>query len=130
MNAISLAVEAAGGPIAAAKACGVRRQAVDKWVAKGALPRTEYTGETRHAICLAAAAAERGEPFDPAWLLAEAAPTKDVSAGATPPQLDRRAQLAPDDHRGRRITDPTGNEIKALRECGEKAVELAGRLAG
>lgn len=130
MNAISLAVEAAGGPVAAAKACGVRRQAVDKWVAKGALPRTEYTGETRHAICLAAAAAERGEPFDLAWLLAEAAPTKDLSAGATPPQLDRRTQLTPDDRRGRRTTDPTGTEIQALRDCAEQAKAVADRLAG
>lgn len=48
----------------------------------------------------------------------------------TAPSSDRRAQLTPDDHRGRRTTDPTGNEIQALRDCGEKAVELADRLAG
>lgn len=47
-----------------------------------------------------------------------------------PTEADRRTQLAPDDRRGRRATDPTGTEIQALRECGEKAVELADRLAG
>lgn len=51
-----------------------------------------------------------------------------ITASGTPEApVDRRAQLAPDD---RRATDPTGNEIQALRECGEKAVELADRLAG
>lgn len=69
MSPIEDAVAAAGGPIAAAKACGVSRQAVDKWIAKGSLPRTDYTGETSHAKSLAAAAEIRGEPFDPAELL-------------------------------------------------------------
>lgn len=79
MSAISLAVEAAGGPVASAKVCGVKRQAVDKWIAKGSLPRTEYTGETDYASRLANAAAVRGEPFDPAWLLAESAPKKNAA---------------------------------------------------
>lgn len=47
-----------------------------------------------------------------------------------PTDSDRRAQLAPDDHRGRRTTDPTGNEIQVLRDCAEKAKAVAGRLAG
>lgn len=79
MSAVSIAVEFAGGPIASAKACGIRRQAVDKWLAKGALPRTEYTGETDYAVRLAAAAAERGNPFEASWLLAEAAPRKSAA---------------------------------------------------
>mgnify|MGYP005817909937 CR=1 FL=1 len=43
---------------------------------------------------------------------------------------ERRAQLAPDDRRGRRTTDPTGNEIQTLRECAEQAKAVADRLAG
>jgi hypothetical protein len=74
MSAISIAVEKAGGPIAAASACGISRQSIDKWLAKGALPRTEYTGETRYAELLALAAERRGEQFDPEWLRVEASP--------------------------------------------------------
>ncbi|NHN79609.1 helix-turn-helix domain-containing protein [Azotobacter chroococcum] len=76
MSALSKAVESVGGPILAAKACGISRQAIDRWLTKGMLPRTEYTGETTYAVRLAAAAAERGFPFNAAWLLAEAAPKK------------------------------------------------------
>lgn len=43
---------------------------------------------------------------------------------------DRRAKLAPDDHRGRRATDPTGAEIETLRDCAEQAKAVADRLAG
>lgn len=43
---------------------------------------------------------------------------------------DRRTQLAPDDRRGRRTADPTGNEIKTLRDCAEQAKAVADRLAG
>ena len=134
MNAISLAVEAVGGPVAAAKVCGVRRQAVDKWVTKGALPRTDYTGETRYAERLAAAAAARGQPFDASWLLAEAAPNKaspeSAPARKVAPVADRRAQLAAEGRHGRRTTDPTDTDIQTLRECAEKASAVAGRLAG
>lgn len=76
MSALSRAVEAVGGPISAAKACRISRQAIDRWLTRGVLPRTEYTGETNYAVRLAEAAAERGHPFDAAWLLAEAAPKK------------------------------------------------------
>lgn len=50
------AIECAGGPPAAAKACGISLQAVHKWLAAGRLPRTEYTGETQYAEKIAAAA--------------------------------------------------------------------------
>lgn len=80
MSAISIAIEKAGGAVASAKACGVRRQAVDKWLAKGSLPRTDYTGETDYAQLLANAAAERGEHFDVTWLRENARPR---AAGAT-----------------------------------------------
>lgn len=76
MNAISIAVEKVGGPIAAAKACGVRRQAVDKWLNKGYLPRTDYTGETNYAQRLADAAEGC---FTAEWLLAEATPKKSAA---------------------------------------------------
>ncbi|MCK2124811.1 hypothetical protein [Pseudomonas sp. PNPG3] len=76
MNAVHTAIESAGGPIAAAAACSVSRQSVDKWIAKARLPRTEYTGETSYAKALAKAAAENGRPFDVAWLLANASPSK------------------------------------------------------
>lgn len=71
MNAVSIAVQAVGGPIAAARVCGVKRQAVDKWLARGSLPRTEYTGETRYAELLAA---ESNGAFTAEWLLSEARP--------------------------------------------------------
>ncbi|MBX9753762.1 MAG: helix-turn-helix domain-containing protein [Pseudomonadaceae bacterium] len=73
MNAISIAIEQVGGPIGAAKACGIRRQAIDKWLIKGVLPRTDYTGETNYAERLADASSGQ---FTAAWLLAEAAPKK------------------------------------------------------
>lgn len=73
MNSISHAVEKAGGPIAAAKACGITRQAIDKWVAKGCLPRSDYTGETQYAAKLATAS---GGAFTEQWLLDAASPSK------------------------------------------------------
>lgn len=47
-----------------------------------------------------------------------------------PTEADRRAHLAPDDRRSRRTTDPTDTDIQTLRDCGEKAKAVAGRLAG
>lgn len=48
-------IEAAGGPHAAAKALGITPQALHKWRARGCLPRTDFTGQTRYAEVLAAA---------------------------------------------------------------------------
>lgn len=79
-SALAWAVDAAGGPIQAAKVCGLSRQSVDKWVARGQLPRTEYTGETTYAARLAAHAAELGNSFTAEWLLAQAAPKKPEAA--------------------------------------------------
>lgn len=79
MNAISIAIESAGGPIAAAMACGISRQSIDKWLAKGSLPRTEYTGETGYAESIAALAIANGKPFEAQWLLAEAHPRKSAA---------------------------------------------------
>ncbi|WP_338794054.1 hypothetical protein [Pseudomonas sp. AE27] len=79
MNAVHTAIESAGGPIAAAAACRVSRQSVDKWIAKGCLPRTEYTGETSYAKALAEVAQGNGKPFDPEWLLSHASPKKSAA---------------------------------------------------
>lgn len=76
MNAVQTAIESAGGAIAAAAACHVSRQSVDKWVAKACLPRTEYTGETSYAFTLAEIAKANGKPFDADWLLMSASPKK------------------------------------------------------
>ena len=79
MSAVHTAIECAGGPIAAAAACQVSRQAVDKWLANGRLPRTEYTGETCYAVALADAAKSNGKPFDAEWLLSHASPKKSAA---------------------------------------------------
>ena len=63
------AVALAGGPIPAAKACGVSRQAVDKWLARGQLPRTDYTGESAHAKAIASLAGQNGADFSASELL-------------------------------------------------------------
>ncbi|TBW07885.1 helix-turn-helix domain-containing protein [Azotobacter chroococcum] len=76
MSALRKSINKAGGVANAAAICGVSQRAVYKWISAGALPRTDYTGETDYAGRLAKAAAERGVPFDAAWLLAEAAPKK------------------------------------------------------
>ncbi|WP_202959341.1 hypothetical protein [Pseudomonas sp. CK-NBRI-02] len=53
MNSIKAAVVAVGGVACAARLCGVSSRAINKWVAAARLPRTEFTGETRHAENLA-----------------------------------------------------------------------------
>ena len=55
MNGIEEAIDHVGGPVPAARICGVTRQAVDKWIRAGHLPRIEYTGETDYAAKLARA---------------------------------------------------------------------------
>lgn len=66
MNLIKEAVRLAGGTGKAARACGVSPRAINKWISGGRLPRTEYSGETRHAERLAEAS---GGSFSAAWLL-------------------------------------------------------------
>jgi hypothetical protein len=93
MSAIKEAVKCVGGAKAAAKACGVSVRAVYKWIAADALPRTEYTGETRYVAHLAEAAATLGKPFDFNRLKAVAAPRKagETQQGADSHIADRRA---------------------------------------
>ncbi|MFK3680665.1 hypothetical protein [Pseudomonas sp. NPDC088890] len=78
-NAIAFAFEAAGGIGAAAKVCNRSYQALNKWRLAAAFPRTEYTGETKYAERLAAAARERGNFFDANWLLKAVAPNSTTS---------------------------------------------------
>ncbi|WJN60912.1 hypothetical protein [Pseudomonas sp. SO81] len=80
MSTLKAAIDAAGGPAAAARICGKSPRAIYKWLAAGALPRTEYTGETKYAELLAAAAAARGEPFQTAELKESAKPSAKSAA--------------------------------------------------
>lgn len=75
-NAIAFAFEAVGGIGAAAKVCDRSYQALNKWRQAACLPRTDYTGETKYAELLAAAAKQRGNSFEPTWLLNASSPQK------------------------------------------------------
>jgi hypothetical protein len=79
MRPLKKSIDDAGGVSAVALACGKTPRAIYKWLVTGALPRTEYTGETQYAKKIAELAAAQGKPFDVAWLLAEAHPKKDVA---------------------------------------------------
>lgn len=79
MNALRESINKAGGVAKASIICEVSQRAIYKWLTAESLPRTEYTGETDYACRLAAAAAERGHPFEASWLLAKAAPRKSVA---------------------------------------------------
>lgn len=71
MNNVESAVDLLGGPTGAATVCNVTPQAVRKWMKRGRLPRTEYTGETQHAQRMAAAS---DGAFSADWLLDRAGP--------------------------------------------------------
>ena len=47
------AIDLAGGQTAIANIVGLTPQAIQKWVANGCLPRTEWTGETDYATQIA-----------------------------------------------------------------------------
>lgn len=79
MSALRESINKVGGVAKASAICGVSQRAIYKWLTAESLPRTEYTGETDYAARLAASAAERGNPFDASWLLAEAAPRKSAA---------------------------------------------------
>lgn len=72
MNALQQAVKSVGGPQRAAQICGVSVRYIHKIMAKGALPRTEYSGETRYAELLAECAGEF--KFTAQWLLSNSRP--------------------------------------------------------
>ena len=68
---LARAVACVGGERQAAAVCGRSVTAVRKWLLKGCLPRTEYSGETQYAQSLARAS--KGQ-FTAAWLLKHAKP--------------------------------------------------------
>jgi hypothetical protein len=109
-SAIAWAVDQVGGPVSAAKVCGVSRTAVDKWVTKGALPRTEYTGESRHAERLAAAS---DGAFTAEGLLRSSIPANQEGQSKAESPVDRRRPAAQSHvgiRTGRRSTDATTRE--------------------
>lgn len=114
---LEIAINAAGSARALAERIGVTPMAITQWKSRGVPARRVQ------AVVMACNGAVSAEDLRPDIFRAQVASPAACCA-------DRRVQLAPDDHHGRRTTDPTDNEIQALRECGEKAVELAGRLAG
>jgi len=71
MSALREAIDHVGGVSAAAKICQLTPRGIYKWLGRGYLPRTEYTGETRYAEALAAAS---DGAFSASWLLDEAHP--------------------------------------------------------
>ncbi len=75
MNPVQLAIEAVGGQAMAAKICGRSAPAINRWCSRGCLPRTEYTGKTKYAHLLSAAANGK---FTAEWLLEEANPDRAI----------------------------------------------------
>lgn len=79
MRPLKKTIDDAGGVPKVAQACGKTPRAIYKWLAADALPRTEYTGETKYAKKICELATARGKPFDTAWLLTEAHPNKSAA---------------------------------------------------
>lgn len=71
MSLLEKAVQQVGGVPACARICNISAPAVRKWLSRGRLPRTEYTGETHHAERMAAAS---NGAFTAEWLLENAGP--------------------------------------------------------
>ncbi|MBT2788076.1 MULTISPECIES: hypothetical protein [unclassified Halomonas] len=76
MSELRKAIDIIGGPANCARICGISSRGVYKWLQRGSLPRTEYTGETQHAQKMAAAA---NGAFTTEWLLEQAGPSQDES---------------------------------------------------
>lgn len=74
MNPIKKIFDDLGGQTAAARICGVSTVAVHKWLKKGCLPRTDYTGKTSYAKALSIASRGR---FTEEWILQAANPDID-----------------------------------------------------
>jgi len=70
-KALKSAIDQVGGPPVAAALCGLTPRGIYKWLARGSLPRTEYTGETNYAELLAAAS---NDAFSAEWLRENARP--------------------------------------------------------
>ncbi|MFI8372708.1 hypothetical protein ACIGCH_01190 [Pseudomonas helleri] len=79
MRPLKKSIDAAGGVPVVALACGKTPRAIYKWLVADALPRTEYTGETKYVEKISELAALNGKPFESAWLLSEAQPKKSAA---------------------------------------------------
>lgn len=71
MNPIKFALESVGGRTKAAKLLSRSYMAISKMEARGTLPRTEYTGETKYAEILAE---NSNGAFTAGWLREAAKP--------------------------------------------------------
>lgn len=119
MTPVERLVEYFGGQTKTAKALGVSQPAVHHWLS-GA-----------HALSARKAflAEQLTEGKIQAWELCPQIPRKGVAAKAEEAG-ERRAAHDLSERRGRRETDPTGAELKTLRDCAEQALAVAGRLVG
>jgi len=81
MSALRFAIDKVGGVAECARICGITPRGVYKWLHRDSLPRTEYTGETRHAQRMAAAS--KGA-FTAQWLLENAGPASDPQHAPSP----------------------------------------------
>lgn len=52
MNLIQDAIEHAGGKFVLATECGLTYQALNRWLERGYLPRSELTGETNYSSAI------------------------------------------------------------------------------
>ena len=66
-------VKAVGGQVKAGEICDVTAAIIGRWIKRGYLPRTEYTGETNYAERLSIAT---NGFFSKEWILEEAHPLK------------------------------------------------------
>lgn len=123
---LARAVAAVGGPVSAAKHCGVSRQAVDKWVARGALPRSDYTGETAYAATLAA---HSGGSFTAEMILDASSPARAARVIPGNPAGDRRKPLAAHEPAGRRATDLSADQALQVVDTAEQLAEVLRPLA-
>lgn len=64
IKTLDSAIEAVGGITAASKICGISYVAISKWLKRGRLPRTEYSGETKYSEALAQASGGRFSAAD------------------------------------------------------------------
>lgn len=92
MRALRFAVDKVGGVTECARICGISPRGVYKWLHRGSLPRTEFTGETCYAKRLAEAS---DGAFTAEWLLEHAGPSaSDQSSPDTPKHTPQPAPPA------------------------------------